>query len=237
MSSVFTVVVGDQDPKTFLLHADLLAQESDRLAKSVSGGFLEQASKKIQLEDEDPELFGFFLAYLYGGDWLDHEVGHSSEYVTLARLYGLAERLQARRFQIAIYVRFTHRFPKSGTDYGDESMPDQYICDLLEVAVTQLPDLKSMDPLQKQIFWLGASKLDRLQEFDVFERLLDLHPYLGKYLCLRAGETDDSPPDRVMRELPARFEPESTFPALSPEMSVSTSDALKGTAQSVEEEE
>ena len=69
-SSVFFVVVGKENQKTFLLHSELLAYESDRLVKNVKGGFDEQSTKIILLDEEDSELFGYFVEYLYRREWL-----------------------------------------------------------------------------------------------------------------------------------------------------------------------
>lgn len=58
-------MVGEDKSKTFLFHSELLAYESDRLAKDVKGGFDEESSRRIVLHEEDSELFGYFVEYLY----------------------------------------------------------------------------------------------------------------------------------------------------------------------------
>ncbi len=89
-------MVGKENSKTFLLHSELLAYESDRLAKDVNGGFKEQSSRRIVLHKEDSGLFGYFVEYLYRSKWLAHEqVERDLDYTILARLYTLGERLQA----------------------------------------------------------------------------------------------------------------------------------------------
>ena len=55
-SPVFSVVVGNETSKTFLLYAALLDRESDELTKSVNSGFREEGDEKLVLNQEDPEL-------------------------------------------------------------------------------------------------------------------------------------------------------------------------------------
>ena len=62
-SPMFSVIVGEEvaGPKTFFIHSELLAKESDRLKVAVKGGFKEAEDKTIKLVDEDPGLFGYFM--------------------------------------------------------------------------------------------------------------------------------------------------------------------------------
>ena len=86
-------MVGEENSKTFLLHSELLAHESDRLAKDVKGGFNEESNRRISLQEEDLELFGYFVEYLYRSEWLKEQIQRDSDYIILARLYTLGERL------------------------------------------------------------------------------------------------------------------------------------------------
>lgn len=199
-------MVGRERPKTFLLHSALLIHESDRLAQDVKGGFGEQSSKRILLDEEDPEMFGYFVEYLYRSEWLAEEhVQRDSDYVILARLYTLGERLQAHKLQLATLRKFTSSF---GTR---NSLSDHCICDLLDIACTELPDRPGEDPLRAQIFWYAASQLGRLQGYNYFLRLLETNRDLGKYLCIRAGNTTKPQPGKPSETLPPRFEPESIY--------------------------
>ena len=163
-------MVGQENQKTFLLHSELLAHESDRLAKDVKGGFGEQSIKRILLDEEDPELFGYFVEYLYRTEWLTKEGPlRDSDYIITARLYALGERLQAHKFQYATLRKFTSPLT------NHTSLPDQGVCDLLEIACTELPDRVNEDPLREQIFWYAASRLTQLQNYDYFLRLLEMH--------------------------------------------------------------
>ena len=63
-SPIFTLNVGKDYPRQFAVHTSLLNKESDMLAQSTKNGFMEQHTKEIRLEEEDPDLFGFFVEYL-----------------------------------------------------------------------------------------------------------------------------------------------------------------------------
>ena len=95
------MLVGEDAPKTFLLHAALLICESARLAKDIESGFEEGTKKRIILSQEDPGFFGYFAEYLYRDGWLGEEaISRDVDYIVLARLYALDERLQAKGLPI-----------------------------------------------------------------------------------------------------------------------------------------
>ncbi|KAL8674154.1 MAG: hypothetical protein Q9168_001448 [Polycauliona sp. 1 TL-2023] len=155
-SPIFSVVAGEENAKTFLIHSELLAHESDRLAMDVKSGFYEGSSRSILLHEEDSELFGYFVEYLYRGEWIaEEQVRRESDYIVLARLYTLGERLQAHKFQFATLRKFTSSFG------SQTSLSDQTVCELLDIACTELPERIHEDPLRAQIFWsvvfLGSS--------------------------------------------------------------------------------
>lgn len=201
-------MVGEENSKTFLLHSELPAYESNRLGKDVNGGFNEQSSRKILLHEEDSGLFGYFVEYLYRSKWLAHkQVERDSDYIILARLYALGERLQAHQFQLATLRKFTSSLT------SQMSLSDQGICDLLDVACAELPERINEDPLRAHIFWYATSQLTRLQKYDYFLRLLGIHEDLGKYLCIRAGNSSVPQPTRPSEPLPERFRPESIYHA------------------------
>lgn len=140
-------MIGKENPKTSILHSELPAYESDRLAKDVKGRFDEQSTKRILLDEEDSELFGYSVEYLYCREWLaKEEVLRDSDYIIIARLYTLGERLQAHKFQYATLRKFTSSLTSR------TSLSDQSVCDLLEIACTELPDKVNEDSLRAQIF-------------------------------------------------------------------------------------
>lgn len=205
---MFTIIVGVDKPKTFYIHSALLLHESDRLAKCVGGGFKEEMDKTVALEEEDPELFGYFVEYLYRDGWVaEQAVKRDSDYPVLARLYALGERLQAKDFQRAALRPFII----SSLPHVSFKMSDHCICELLEIACGELPERVEEDPLRAHIFWYAASRLRELQGYDYFLQLLDTYKELGKALCLRAGNGSGAQPRQTSEPLPRRFKAESTF--------------------------
>ena len=147
----------NETPRLFCFRSELLASESDRLAKDVNGGFDEQSSRRILLHKEDSELFGYFVEYLYRSEWLtDKYVKRDSDYIILARLYALEERLPAHQFQLATLRKFMSSLS------SQTLLPDQDVCDLLEVACAELPKRINEDSLRVHIFWYATSQLTRL---------------------------------------------------------------------------
>ncbi|KAH7053087.1 hypothetical protein B0J12DRAFT_739217 [Macrophomina phaseolina] len=97
--AVATVSSGDGQ-KTFYLHEALLCYESERFVKQLTSGFSESATRTISECEEDPDLFACFVEYFYRDAWVNnHDIVHDSDYVMLAQLYSLGERLGADRFQ------------------------------------------------------------------------------------------------------------------------------------------
>jgi hypothetical protein len=108
--------------RTFYVHSELLLAESERYANCLKGDFKEAKACSIEIEDEDPELFGFFLEYLYRDrSILSHEVQNYSDNITLARLYAMGERLMAPAFQACCLWRFTY-FLETRSPISDEGI-------------------------------------------------------------------------------------------------------------------
>jgi hypothetical protein len=66
-SSIITLVVG-RDQRLFAAHEDVLCI-SPFFQAACRGQFMEAASKRISLPDEEPEIFSSVLEYLYKGDY------------------------------------------------------------------------------------------------------------------------------------------------------------------------
>jgi hypothetical protein len=121
--------------RKFFLHSDLLAIESEVFLKSLGGNFKEGSENTIEKADEDPDLFGFFVEYLYcDRSILSRQVEHHSELVTLARLYTMGERIMAPKFQTYVLWRFCESFSTRLV------ISDEYICDLLQIACTEITE-------------------------------------------------------------------------------------------------
>lgn len=171
---------------------------------SLKGDFKEAKDRTIKIEDEDPESFGFFVEYIYRDrSILSREVQHHSEYVTLARLYAMGERLMAPAFQTYCLCRFTQSLE------ARSSISDEGMCELVQLACTEITERVREDPLRSQIFWYGSNKITTLQKSGLFRQLLFDLPDLGRHLCLWVCK--DQPPKAAKPNelLCQRFGPES----------------------------
>jgi len=66
-SPITTLVVG-REQRLFAAHEDVLAH-SPFFAAALKGTFQDANGKKVELPDEDPEIFSCILEYLYKGDY------------------------------------------------------------------------------------------------------------------------------------------------------------------------
>ena len=204
-SSVVTVTVAKS--RAFYLHFDLLVAKSDRFSNSLTGRFKEAKEKAIELVDEDPELFGFFAEYLYRDrSILSREIQHYSEYVTLARLYAMGERLVAPKFKAYSLWRFVQSL-SSDTFISNES-----VCELLRIACTEIAERAREDPMRAYIFWYAGAKISKLQKSDMFRQLLCDTPDLGRHLCLWIDKSKPAKADMPNELQYQKFAPESEYP-------------------------
>ncbi|KAH7385959.1 hypothetical protein BKA66DRAFT_569275 [Pyrenochaeta sp. MPI-SDFR-AT-0127] len=203
-SRIITINVGKS--RTFHLHADLLTAESEELLKNLTGSFKEASENAIDIESEDPDLFGFFVEYLYcNRSILSREVEHYSDYVTLARLYAMGERLMAPKFQSYAVWRFAQSL-STNTRMSDES-----ICELLRIACTEITERVREDPMRAQIFWCAGYKINTLQKFGLFRQLLCDIPDVGRQICLSIGQSRPEQPGCPDQSQQQMFAPECEF--------------------------
>jgi hypothetical protein len=66
-SPIITLVIG-HDQRLFAAHEDVLSL-SPFFTAALRGQFFESASKRVELPDEEPEIFSSVLEYLYKGDY------------------------------------------------------------------------------------------------------------------------------------------------------------------------
>lgn len=183
-----------------------MTTESEELLKNLTGSFKEASENTIEIESEDPELFGYFVEYLYRNrSILSRNVEHYSEYVTLARLYAMGERLMAPQFQAYALWRFTQSLNSS------IHVSDEYTCELLRIACTEITERVKEDPMRAQIFWYGAFKISGLQKFGLFRQLLCEIPDLGRHLCLWMGKSQPKESTSLEESQKRMFAPESEF--------------------------
>jgi hypothetical protein len=64
-SAIITISVG-REQRLFAAHEDVLSH-SPYLSAACSGQFFQSANKRIELPDENPEIFSSILEYLYKG--------------------------------------------------------------------------------------------------------------------------------------------------------------------------
>ncbi|OCL09852.1 hypothetical protein AOQ84DRAFT_338301 [Glonium stellatum] len=200
-SPIVSVLVGNR--RTFLIHSGLLNGESEKLCNSLKGGFVEAEEWKINLPDEDPELFGYYVEYLYrDSPLLTRSVANYCDYVTLARLYALGERLGALNFQSIALRRFTASLQ------SNTPIPELSVCELLEIACATITARLVEDPMRAQIFWYASSRIPQLQKFDMFRQLLKELPELGGCLCMTVSKPQPAKPAESSQ---MRFEAESEY--------------------------
>lgn len=221
-----TIRVTVAGSKVFLLHSGLLTQESDRFAKSLNGRFTEAEDAAIDLKDEDPALFGFFVEYMYRGCHIsmDGEQSHSSDCIILARLYAMGERLQAVKFQYSIAGQFV--LALDNRDY----IGDVCICQLLTIACMEITERAEEDRVRQHIFkhairWMGRLRTSGLfrQTLKELEEAQSLPPALLESISnppalpiLISYPTPEDEArkrwaDAAFKEEAARFEPENEY--------------------------
>ncbi len=117
----------------------------------------------------------------------------------------MGERLLAKGFQDTVLRKFTRSFNSS------TKIPDQGVCDLLEIASSELPARLDEDPLRAQIFWYAASRVTALQKYSYFTHLLKKCPDLGRDLSMRVGDGNAAQPAKPTGTMPTRFMSESIY--------------------------
>jgi hypothetical protein len=202
-----TVNVGDA--KTFYLHYDLLVAESKRFSAGLKSIFKEGQDHTINMDDEDPEMFGFFVEYIYRDkSLLSRNVVHYSEYVTLAQLYAMGERLMARRFKALCLWRFTELLATN------TAMSEESVCELLHIACTKITQRVKEDPMRSQIFWYAGIRISNLQQCGAYRQLLRDEPEVGQQMCLWMNQPQPAKPAEPIENRHKKFEAESEYPSL-----------------------
>lgn len=187
------VTVGEgPEAKVFHVHQKLLEAESERMAAGLKACWLEGQQRKYDLHEEDPGLFGQFVEFIYREDWIIEErpqsIDLSQLLVKTARLYTMAERLLASNLKDEVLYKFKRNELLLN---GVEKVNDNTICDLLEIAANELPDMQnSEDMLKSYIIAIAVGSLERLQKSERFKRLLWEHAQLGRAIALKAGSRE-----------------------------------------------
>ncbi|KAK8175069.1 hypothetical protein IWX90DRAFT_411673 [Phyllosticta citrichinensis] len=176
----------------FLVHEELLCRASQKFERQLRGSFKEASSGVISDCEEPPHYMGVFLAYIYFGESaLIQDIGPSSRAVDLARMYCMAERLDAKSFQESVMSAFA-----ASLDFRC-TLPAEDICTLLHLVYTELPEREKDHeyPLRSLVLWCAVSSLFLLKNHPRFEtEILDKFPGLAKTLLLRAKDSEERNP-------------------------------------------
>ncbi|KAI1936157.1 hypothetical protein LOZ57_006801 [Ophidiomyces ophidiicola] len=190
-------------PQIFYLHLRLLTRASTYFEKALeSNRFAEGQEQKVDLKEVDPDVFGFFVEWLYRDRW-EHQAEPSALHETaiplFTRVYALGQRLLCPLMEEA-----AARIVYESCDALGNNISDTVVCDLLELSESELP---SEDTLGDRILWLAVERLEKLQKFDRFNSLVLERSNLAIGLCRRAG------PRKWNREkkVSCRFKRESVY--------------------------
>jgi hypothetical protein len=75
-AAMVKISVGPQR-ESWLIHEDVICERVQFFKKAFMGGFMEAGKKEIFLEDDDPQVFGHFIDWLYGKS-LHCQLDHSN---------------------------------------------------------------------------------------------------------------------------------------------------------------
>ncbi|KAI1905823.1 hypothetical protein LOZ65_006922, partial [Ophidiomyces ophidiicola] len=162
-------------PQIFYLHLRLLTRASTYFEKALeSNRFAEGQEQKVDLKEVDPDIFGFFVEWLYRDRW-EHQAEPSALHETaiplFTRVYALGQRLLCPLMEEA-----AARIVYKSCDALGNNISDTVVCDLLELSESELP---SEDTLSDRILWLAVERLEKLQKFDRFNSLILKHSNLA----------------------------------------------------------
>ena len=188
------------------MHLGLLSEESEKLCMSLPDNEDFHAGTTLQVVEE-PSLFGYFIDYLYCKEkttWtippLNQDLQaqkHRNTFsafgtqpinndkeaacvMVLARLYVMARRLNACRFQTTILLSIRQSLKSMKLD-------TRWIVRLLRIVAIGMPILSAEDPLRKSVLLYTIKNLEQLQISEGFAELLRDTPDLAIWVCLHAG--------------------------------------------------
>ncbi|KAF2653804.1 hypothetical protein K491DRAFT_569063, partial [Lophiostoma macrostomum CBS 122681] len=90
------VIVGkDDEQKTFYVHEGLICARSKFFFNAMKKEWSESEDKRVQLPDDEPDLFGLYLTLLYTDTLpINHKsISGSAQFLQLVRLYILADKV------------------------------------------------------------------------------------------------------------------------------------------------
>ena len=136
-SPIIKVIVGTAEAqRTILVHQGIICDRSEFFKKALTGAWIESQEKKVELPEDDPAIFTLYLERLYTGyipiakerrsdDQVLMETSFDAEeeYLTLGKLYVLAEKLVDATTKDNILDAFLARSQEPADD-GSLHFPD-----------------------------------------------------------------------------------------------------------------
>lgn len=102
------LVVGDAESVTLRVHHSIAIKSSRFLQRALTGNWKEAEERTVRFPDLETEVFRVYLHWAYTNtiSTSDDNNGDSDEYLLLAKLYVLGERLLDKAFQEAAIMAF-----------------------------------------------------------------------------------------------------------------------------------
>ena len=98
LTNMVEVVVGEGDEQArWMLHEKLLTADSEFAKMALSRDFKEKNERIIRFPEEDPDVFGQYVTFLYGGMIFTFNLEQ------LVQMYTLGDRLQSLKFANSCY--------------------------------------------------------------------------------------------------------------------------------------
>lgn len=160
------IIVGTGEKSVFYVHQNLLRSHSPFFDAALSTLWREGKDGRIKLPDDEPAVLKAYIQFLYSGDltfspirtvrttaaFMNNE--DESEYIALAELYALGEKLMDRTFKNRVIDRlFTMSCPDN-TVANEQRHPIGTVVDMIyKSTVAGSPARRLMVELY---FWKGA---------------------------------------------------------------------------------
>lgn len=136
------VLVG-VEKKLFSVHEKLIRASSQFFDKAMSGAWLESAHRTIQLPEDEAEIFGIYVHWLYYGTLPvccnDSGLPENQEYLKIVKAYTLGDKLMDTKFQNAAIDAIIEKSISAASD-GNRWYP---VAEVVEFAYNNTLDSSS----------------------------------------------------------------------------------------------
>ncbi|KAF2443932.1 hypothetical protein P171DRAFT_485401 [Karstenula rhodostoma CBS 690.94] len=143
-----TVVVGTGDErKSFALHKSVVCKRSEFFHASLCGDWKESHADKIELPEDDPDIFQLYNQSLYVGNVHQAEPDESSQskYHYLGQLYVFADKMINVQAKNHVTEAIFHRLKASVIPINHD------VCDELADMITMIWNVTSQDAPVRQL--------------------------------------------------------------------------------------